>query len=309
MAGRYDSNPFDEEDEVNPFSDPVVRAQAGKSSYGGGFYDKSVPQVNTMSPLPHEPVFSGSSTANDATVDIPLGSAKEFKKKEKELKAKEEELKKKEKELKRREEAAAKAGILIEDKNWPPYIPFPILHHDIANDIPEHTQQLQYHAYWSWLGILLCLFWNFICTTVAWIAGPGDLQIWLLGIIFVLTGYPLSYFLWYRPLYRAMRSDSALKFGWFFIFYCLHLGFVLLAAVAPPIFFKGKSLAGLWPAIGLFGENTLVAIFYVVGFILFAAEFAGSLWVLREVYDYFRGSGKAAQLKREAAAGAFRAAI
>ena len=44
------------------------------------------------------------------------------------------------------------AGILIEDKNWPPYIPFPILHHDIANDIPEHTQQLQYHAYWSWLG-------------------------------------------------------------------------------------------------------------------------------------------------------------
>jgi len=32
---------------------------------------QSVPQVNTISPLPHEPVFS-----NDATVDIPLGGAK-----------------------------------------------------------------------------------------------------------------------------------------------------------------------------------------------------------------------------------------
>lgn len=287
--------------------DPVVRSQAQKSSYGGGFYDKSVPQVNTISPLPHEPVFSGSTAAKDATVDIPLGGAKELKKKENELKAKEEELRKKEQELKRREEAAAKAGILIEDKNWPPFIP--ILHHDIARDIPSHTQQLQYQAYGSWLGILLCLFWNFICTTVAWIAGPGDVQIWLLGVIFVLAGYPLSYFLWYRPLYRAMRSDSALKFGWFFIFYCLHIGFVVLAAIAPPIFFRGKSLAGLWPALSLFGENALVAIFYVVGFVLFTLEALLSIWVLKEVYDYFRGSGKAAQLRREAAAGAFRAAI
>jgi hypothetical protein len=300
MAGRYDSNPFDEDD-VNPFSDPVVRAQAGNQSYG---YDRiqSVPQVNTISPLPHEPVFS-----NDAAVDIPLGSATELKRKEKELKAKEDELKKKEKDLKRREEAAARAGILIEDKNWPPF--FPILHHDIANDVPAHTQQLQTYAYYSWLGILLCLFWNFICTTVAWIAGAGGVQIWLLGVIFVLAGYPLSYFLWYRPLYRAMRSDSALKFGWFFIFYCLHIAFVTLAAVAPPIFFKGKSLAGLWPTIGLFGENTLVSIFYVVGCVLFVLELLLSLWVLKEVYSYFRGSGKAAQLKREAAAGAFRASI
>lgn len=35
---------------------------------------QSVPQVNTISPLPHEPVFSND--ANDVTVDIPLGGAK-----------------------------------------------------------------------------------------------------------------------------------------------------------------------------------------------------------------------------------------
>lgn len=304
MAGRYDSNPFDEDD-VNPFSDPVVRAQAGKSPFG---YDsRTVPQVNTISPLPHEPVFSNDT--NDATVDIPLGGAKELKRKEKELQAKEQELQRKEKELKRREDAASRAGILIEDKNWPPYIPIKILHHDIAADIPSHTQQLQTFAYYSWLGILWCLIFNFICTTVAWIAGPGGVQVWLLGIIFLLAGCPLSYFLWYRPLYRAMRSDSALKFGWFFIFYSLHILFCILAAVAPPIFFKGKSLAGLWPAIGLFGDNLLVAIFYVIGFSFWTLECLISLWVLREVYNYFRGSGKAAQLKREAAAGAFRASI
>lgn len=35
---------------------------------------QTVPQVNTISPLPHEPVFSNDT--NDATVDIPLGGAK-----------------------------------------------------------------------------------------------------------------------------------------------------------------------------------------------------------------------------------------
>ncbi|PRQ37927.1 hypothetical protein RchiOBHm_Chr4g0408101 [Rosa chinensis] len=29
----------------------------------------------------------------------------------------------------------------------------------------------------------------------------------------------VSYVLWYRTLYRAMRTDSALKFGWCFLFY------------------------------------------------------------------------------------------
>jgi hypothetical protein len=155
MAGRYDSNPFDE-DEVNPFSDPNIRAQAANntSNYGGGlggsFYDSA---NSRLSPLPHEPL--NSSGASDATVDIPLGGAKELKRKEKELIKKEEELKKREAELKRREEAAARAGILMEDKNWPPFIPIKILHHDIQRDIPIHLQRLQTIAYASWLGMLI----------------------------------------------------------------------------------------------------------------------------------------------------------
>ncbi|CAK9253774.1 unnamed protein product [Sphagnum tenellum] len=290
MAGRYDSNPFDE-DEVNPFSQP-----------------SSVPQVSNsrLSPLPPEPAFSNSVAANDATVEIPLGGAKELKNKERELRVKENELRQKEQELKRREDAAARAGILIEEKNWPPFLP--ILHHSIAKDIPLHTQRIQYFAYGSWLGIMLCLFWNFICTTAAWIGGP-DVQIWLLGIIYMLSGFPLSYFLWYRPLYRAMRSESALRFGWFFLFYLIHIGFCILAAVAPPIVFKGKSLAGILPAISIISDKVVVGIFYFVGFALFVLETILSVFVLVQVYNYFRGTGKAAELKRVAAQGAFRAAI
>lgn len=43
------------------------------------------------------------------------------------------------------------AGIpTADDRNWPPF--FPIIHHDIANEIPVHAQKLQYLAFASWLG-------------------------------------------------------------------------------------------------------------------------------------------------------------
>lgn len=43
------------------------------------------------------------------------------------------------------------AGIVIEEKNWPPF--FPIIHHDIANEIPIHVQRMQYFAFASLLGM------------------------------------------------------------------------------------------------------------------------------------------------------------
>ncbi|GLJ17960.1 hypothetical protein SUGI_0315600 [Cryptomeria japonica] len=311
MGSRYDRNPFEpEEEDVNPFSDPVVRGQvSGQPPYSGGpFYTthNSVPSVanSRLSPLPPEP--ADFNYDHGATVDIPLGSAKDIKKKEKELQAKEAELKRREQDLKRREEAAARAGIVIEEKNWPPF--FPIIHHDITREIPTHLQRLQYTAFATWLGITLCLVWNFIAVTIAWVRGYG-VKIWFLAIIYLLSGVPGAYVLWYRPLYRAMRTESALKFGRFFFFYLIHIGFCFLAVVAPPIPFKGKSLTGILPLIDVFSDHVLVGIFYLIGFILFTLETLISMRVLQQVYMYFRGSGKEAEMRREAARGALRAAI
>ncbi|XP_068667947.1 secretory carrier-associated membrane protein 1-like [Aristolochia californica] len=309
MAGRYDSNPFDEED-VNPFAEPARGKASGQSNYGGGaFYTTnpgSVPSAanSRLSPLPPEP--ADFKYDRGATIDIPLDSSKDLKKREKDLQAKEAELNKREQELKRREEAAARAGIVIEEKNWPPF--FPIIYNDIASDIPIHLQRLQYFAFATLLGLVACLLWNIIAVTAAWIKGEG-VKIWFLAIIYFISGCPGAYVLWYRPLYRAMRTESALKFGWFFLFYMLHIGFCIFAAVAPPIFFKGKSLTGILPAVDVLGDHLLVGVFYLIGFGFFCLESLLSVWVIQQVYMYFRGSGKAAAMKREAARGAMRAAL
>ncbi|XP_051134020.1 secretory carrier-associated membrane protein 2-like [Andrographis paniculata] len=310
MAGRYDRNPFDEGDEVNPFSDGGARGKAsGESKFSGGSFFTTPtgtvpPAINSrLSPLPPEPADFYNPTAS---VDIPLDSNADLKKKERELQAKEAELKRREQEVKRKEDAAARAGIVLEEKNWPPF--FPIIHHDIANEIPIHLQRLQYVAFTTLLGLFFALLWNIIAVTTAWIK-QGDAKIWFLAIIYFISGVPGAYVLWYRPLYRAFRTESALKFGWFFMFYLLHIGFCIFAAVAPPVVFRGKSLTGILPAVDLISKHALVGIFYFIGFGIFCIESLLSIWVIQQVYMYFRGSGKAAEMKREAARGALRAAF
>ncbi|KAJ4731922.1 Secretory carrier-associated membrane protein [Rhynchospora pubera] len=214
--------------ETNPFADEGVNPFAG-----GGEPDPKVPTAN------------GAGGKNAAAATIPLETM----------------------DIKTREDAVTRAGIVVEEKNWPPF--FPIIHHDIANEIPLHAQKLQYLAFASWLGLVLCLGFNIIAVLVCWIQG-GGVTIFLLALIYALSGCPLSYILWYQPLYHAMRTDSALKFGWFFLFYMFHIGFCVIAAIAPPIFFKGKSLTGLIAALDTLSDSLLVGIFYVVGFALFS---------------------------------------
>ncbi|RWR87289.1 secretory carrier-associated membrane protein 4 isoform X1 [Cinnamomum micranthum f. kanehirae] len=267
MHRNNDPNPFDEQ-ELNPFSGAT------------GISSKS-----RLPPLAPEP--PGFSQKHGAPVDIPLDTMNDSKKKQKELSAWEADLKKREKDIKRREDAVMRAGVSTDDKNWPPF--FPIIHHDITNEIPVHAQRLQYLAFASWLGIVFCLKWNVLAVTICWIRG-GGVKIFFLATIYALLGCPLSYVLWYRPLYRAMRTDSGLKFGWFFLLYMFHIGFCIFAAIAPPIVFHGKSLTGILAAIDVFSDHAVVGVFYLIGFALFCLETLLSLWVLQKIYMYFRGT-------------------
>ncbi|MCE7766741.1 hypothetical protein GQL56_29385, partial [Pseudomonas putida] len=66
-------------------------------------------------------------------------------------------------------------------------------------------------------------------------------------------------------------------------------GFCILAAIAPPLIFHGRSLTGILAAIDVFSDHILGGIFYLIGFGLFCLEVLLSLWVLQKVYLYFRG--------------------
>ncbi|PRQ28799.1 hypothetical protein RchiOBHm_Chr5g0006891 [Rosa chinensis] len=238
---------FFEEEEVNLFSNHGSVAPAKNSR---------------LSPLP--PERAGFNYGIGETVDIPIDGSGDLKKRERELQAKEAELRKCEEIVKQKEDAAARAGIVLEEKNWPPF--FSLIHHDFANEIPIHLQRVMYVAFTTWLGIVACLFWNIVVVTTAWIKGEG-VKIWFLAVIYFIAGAPGSYVLLYRPLYCVFRSESALKYRWFFMF-LIHIGFCIFAAVAPPIMFKGKSLIGILAAIDIRSDHALVR-FYCIGFGMF----------------------------------------
>uniref|UniRef100_A0A7N0UNA3 Secretory carrier-associated membrane protein n=1 Tax=Kalanchoe fedtschenkoi TaxID=63787 RepID=A0A7N0UNA3_KALFE len=141
-------------------------------------------------------------------------------------------------------------------------------------------------------GIFICLLWNLIAVTVALIKGT-DATFWLVAVIYFVVGVPGAYVLWYRPLYRAMRTDSSLRFGWFFFFYTFHICWCIFAAVAPPILSRGRAATGILGVMYYLDKHELlVAVFYLIGFGLFCIEILVSIWVLQHVYRYFRGSGK-----------------
>ncbi|KAJ0702114.1 hypothetical protein HanPI659440_Chr14g0525711 [Helianthus annuus] len=218
------------------------------------------------------------------------------------LSAKEKELDAKEIELNQREEvrvicdSVTLARIGVEVKNWPPFLP--LIHHDILNEIPIHLQRTQYVAFTTLLGVVVCLIWNLVAVTTAWFKGAA-LEIWLLAVIYLITGIPGAYILWYRPLYRAMRTDGTLMFGFFFFTYSCHLFFCVYASIAPPVIFDGKSLTGILPALDVLPVNGMVGCMYLVGCALFALESVISLWVIQDVFRYFRSSGKVEEAKRD----------
>ncbi|KAI3804082.1 hypothetical protein L1987_32252 [Smallanthus sonchifolius] len=216
--------------------------------------------------------------------------------KERDLEAKEAELNRREEELKRKEDAITRAGIVVEEKNWPPF--FPLIHHDIPNEIPLHLQRTQYVAFTTLLGIIVCLIWNLVAVTMAWIKGAAS-EIWFLAVIYLITGIPGAYVLWYRPLYRAMRTNGALMFGFFFFAYSFHLLFCVYASIAPPMIFKGKSLTGILPALDVLPDNGVVGV--TSFFQIFAFHIKRTLVTNRntEVLRYFRSSGKVEEVKRD----------
>ncbi|KAH0926613.1 hypothetical protein HID58_018869 [Brassica napus] len=221
-------------------------------------------------PAASRPVGFGQSL--DATVDIPLDTINDSSQKQRKLADWEAELSKKEMDIKRREDA-------------------------IAN---FHAQKLQYLAFASWLGIVMCLVFNVIATMVCWIKG-GGVKIFFLATIYALMGCPLSYVVWYRPLYRAMSLYNWYTFYdlvgltalevWLVFLHLLDSHWLLhRCRHCPAHLFPGKVFDGVLAAIDVISDSLLAGIFYFIGFGLFCLESLLSLWVLQKIYLYFRGN-------------------
>lgn len=193
-------------------------------------------------------------------------------------------------------------------KNWPKFCP--ILHHDIAGEVPAPHQGTVRRCYWAWLGLIWCMFFNFWSVTAALIGiGSDKMGSWLWSIIWALGGIPGAYIFWYARIYNAAIKDSALGYGMFFAGFMANLVFCIWSAISPPVL-ASWSHAGFMTAISAIGDNKGVGVMYFIGAAFWSLESLWTLWTLKAVYSSFRGQGMtAAQIKRDATARAAASAV
>lgn len=308
---NFDSNPFADPQDSSPFQDPSV-TEATANTRGGleefnPFEDKNKQQTPgskttpVAAPLPVKPqqqpaVMAPTSelppaySQSAAQPAVTEGAA--------ELQRRQEELEKKAAELTRREQQMRSAQYNIRENNWPPlpkWFPLqPCFFQDFAVDIPLEFQKVVKLGYYLWIVYTLVLFIN-LWISLAYFAGIGGGDSGLcfgLAILFSVSHTPFSMVCWFRPLYKAFRSDSSLFFFlFFFIFF-----FQFIVTVVQAIGIDQFGTVGWVNGLQAMGRADNISGKAIAGCMLIVATLFTILAVLdiiflQKVHALYRGTG------------------
>lgn len=306
MSG-FDANPFGDPHENNPFADPAVtqvtnqttRTQSGLDDYNpfaaqpqkpdnrgvvgnAPPYQKGNDKPATMQAMPepppaYTPVASQQTNINTA-----------------ELQRRQEELERKAAELQAREEALRSAPFNARTHNWPPLPAFccvkPCFYQDIAVDIPLEFQRVVRALYYLWMFYVCVLCLNFLGAMALMIHGSGGTTFGFSILALVLFA-PLSFLCWYRPLYKAFRSDSSFNFMVFFFVFFFQMAISGIYAVGIP----SVGSCGFINGINIISEQTaggyaVGGIVLIIGFLWAMACFMSFLLLIK-VHRIYRSTG------------------
>ncbi|XP_068204467.1 secretory carrier-associated membrane protein 5 isoform X2 [Palaemon carinicauda] len=213
----------------------------------------------------------------------------EFQRRQEELEKKAQELARKEEELRN----AGTAGAARQD-NWPP-LPsgFPIgpcFYQDINVDIPLEFQKIVRMLYYLWMFHALMLLLNILGGLGLFIAFNSGVTFGL-AILYFLIFTPFSYICWFRPVYKAFRSDSSFNFMVFFFVFFFQLIVSIVNAIGIPSMGTCGIILGL-SYLGTSGVSYKVAGVFIL---ILAAGFAmvaiADLAALTQVHRIYRSTG------------------
>ncbi|XP_037081800.1 LOW QUALITY PROTEIN: secretory carrier-associated membrane protein 1-like [Pollicipes pollicipes] len=226
MSG-FDDNPF-----ADPFADPAVKTA---TQSGAGGLEEYNPFDQQQQARPAAPAAATTTTAGAApavmspTLDSqpPAYTASAQQQVNTEqlqaLRRQQEELERKDAELRRREEALRTGQLNARQNNWPPlpaFVPVgPCFYQDINVDIPLEFQKITRHLYYLWGLHSLVLLINVI-GGLAMMIQFSEFSMFGLALLYFVLFTPASYVCWFRPIYKAFRSDSSFNFMvFFFVFF------------------------------------------------------------------------------------------
>ncbi|NWI24632.1 SCAM3 protein, partial [Sula dactylatra] len=148
----------------------------------------------------------------------------------------------------------------------------------------------------------IALFLNFLSSLAWFCVEPSSGSGFGLSILWALLYTPCSFVCWYRPMYKAFRSDSSFNFFvFFFIFFAQNVMYVLQAIGIPNWGFSGWILSLI-----ALRENTAVAVMMILVSLFFTAVAVLGIIMLKKIHSLYRRTGASFQkAQEEFAAGVF----
>uniref|UniRef100_A0A1B6M4M8 Secretory carrier-associated membrane protein n=2 Tax=Graphocephala atropunctata TaxID=36148 RepID=A0A1B6M4M8_9HEMI len=315
MSG-FDENPFGEPTVDNPFADPSVtqvtkqttNAHKGLEDYNP-FADQAPPRntapMRGAANPPYQPSSQPAIMQPTQEINPPPSytksaqqsqpqqlSAAEF---QAELDRRQEELERKAAELARREEELRNAPYNVRRNNWPP-LPEnnilglqPCFYQDINVEIPPEFQGVVRNLYYLWMFHSSLMILNVLGGLLLFLH-TREFSTFGVGVIYAILFTPFSFICWYRPVYKAFRSDSSFNFMvFFFIFF-----FQFIITIFQALGMSGAGTCGLATALGTFDgtpSGTIIGIFLL----LIAGGFCCAAFIdfllLAKVHRIYRSTG------------------
>ncbi|KAL4251702.1 Scamp-domain-containing protein [Abortiporus biennis] len=200
-----------------------------------------------------------------------------------ELNQRERDLERREQELNQRTDTLRRTG----RNNWPPF--FPLIFHSIKDEIPELSRHLITRLYQLWLVLALTMVINMVACIFVLTSGSSNGGSDLgssIGYLIVIT--PLSFLLWYRPIYNGYMKEQALYYYLYFFFGGFHLLFSLYMIIGIP----GTGSAGLIETIQMYIKGALVAgILGTIATVGWVIQGVGNAYYYRLIWQHHNAAG------------------
>uniref|UniRef100_A0A3P9KXF9 Secretory carrier-associated membrane protein n=1 Tax=Oryzias latipes TaxID=8090 RepID=A0A3P9KXF9_ORYLA len=293
---KYTSFPEPAE-EQNPFQDPAV-TQHSSADPGYATLDLYNPFDSTAAPPP--PYEAAPPTVPPAPVKTPTepknygsyNSQPAVNAATSDLLRKQEELEKKAQELERRERELQSHSLgpgATRQNNWPPLPSFcpvgPCFYQDIDVEIAQRFQRTVSTMYYFWIVCAGTLLFNLISSFANFCSDPTGGGVGLgLSILWALLFTPCSFVCWYRPVYKAFRTDSSFNFFiFFFIFFAQVCVFVIMTIGIP-----GWGFSGWIVSLAALKASTGVGVIMVMNAIVFTGQAAMGVVMLKKIHSLYR---------------------
>ncbi|XP_046439152.1 secretory carrier-associated membrane protein 5-like [Daphnia pulex] len=216
--------------DYNPFGNPFANNQTAAASVDPKTKDHGAskpPSVHVA------PVISPKETKKQTPQQQVSMSAEDFLKRQEELERKAQELQKREEELQKN----ALFNANNKANNWPPlpkkFCVEPCFYQDIQVEIKVEFQPIVNLIYYTWLMHALLYLVN-VGGCLALFIQMGEGTMFGLSILYCILFTPASYIFWFRPAYKAFKSDSSFNFMVFFVFFFSQLIATIIQAVGIP---------------------------------------------------------------------------